>query len=85
MSKKRVSSVAVSSPHSLESLVRRKLLAQAEFTFSSLVVHRIPNGVCLEGVLQSADCGADVSKTALGVDGVSEVQNHLLVCESVAH
>ncbi len=74
-------SPAVSSqPHSIESGVRRELLANPGFSVSSLVVRRIPNGVCLEGVVHVHDKKADVGSVARQVMGVKEVQNHLLVC-----
>lgn len=67
-------------PHCIESGVRRELLANPGLSVSSLVVRRIPNGVCLEGVMQIHDDQADVDSIARQVIGVQEVQNHLLVC-----
>jgi osmotically-inducible protein OsmY len=66
--------------HSIESRVRRELVANPGFSVSSLVVRRIPNGVCLEGVVQVHDDTADVDSVVRQVLGVKEVQNHLLVC-----
>jgi hypothetical protein len=43
-----------------------------------LVIRRIPNGVCLEGVLES-EGDPDVSGVARSVAGVNEVLNHLVV------
>lgn len=66
--------------HSVESAVCRELLAESGASFDSLVVRRIPNGVCLEGVMH-ADVPADnVSSAARRVDGVVQVRNNLLVC-----
>ena len=67
-------------PHSVESGVRRRLLADPAFSVSSLVVRRIPNGVCLEGVVHVHVDKADVTAAARQVLGVKEVQNHLLIC-----
>ncbi len=66
--------------HLVESGVRRRLLADPAFSVSSLVVRRIPNGVCLEGVVHVHDDQADVDSVARQVLGVKEVQNHLLAC-----
>ena len=42
----------VEAPHRLEHAVQRHLLSHPELRFSTLVIRRIPNGVCLEGVLE---------------------------------
>lgn len=67
-----------SGAHSVERQVQRKLLANPSLRFSSLVVRRMPDGICLEGVL-TANEGADVCSLARQVEGVSRVLNHLLV------
>jgi hypothetical protein len=66
------------SPHRLEHAVQRRLLAHPELRFSSLVIRRIPNGVCLEGVVESSS-DLDVCNLAKTVAGVDEVLNHLVV------
>lgn len=66
------------SPHSLERQVQRKLLAQPQLQFSSLVVRRMPDGVCLEGVLESTD-GSDLCTLARQVEGVIRVLDHVMV------
>lgn len=76
----RCGSSVLGEEHSIESGVRRKLIAAPGFSVSSLVVRRIPNGVCLEGVVRVHDKQADVNSVARQVLGVKEVQNHLLVC-----
>jgi hypothetical protein len=45
---------------------------------ASLVIRRIPNGVCLEGVLES-DAAQDVCTLARSIAGVDEVLNHLVI------
>lgn len=70
--------------HSMESGVRRELIANPGFSVSSLVVRRIPNGVCLEGVVRVHDETADVISVARRVMGVEKVQNHLLVCSDAS-
>lgn len=69
-------------PHSMESRVCRQLMSQAGLSFSSLVVRRIPNGVCLEGILITDAPQEDVAAAARSVDGVIDVQNHLLVSQT---
>ena len=71
-------------PHAMEANVRRKLLSEVGLNFSSLVVRRIPNGVCLEGVLEVGDRDIDVTSMARLVAGVEEVQNHLLVRQNAS-
>jgi hypothetical protein len=70
--------VAPSRAHSIERQVQRKLLASPGLHFSSLVVRRMPDGICLEGVLTASD-GSDVCSVAQQVEGVTRVLNHLLV------
>jgi hypothetical protein len=43
----------VSIPHDVERQIQRQLLSHPELKFTSLCVHRTPNGVCLEGVRSS--------------------------------
>ena len=66
-------------PHRLEQEVQRKLLAHPRLKFSSLVIRRIENGVCLEGVLEADDDAPDVIGLAQKVAGVEEVLNHLVI------
>ena len=66
-------------PHALETLVHRELLADTRMDFSSLVIRRIPNGVCLQGVVEIDAPEIDVSGSALRVRGVANVQNRLVV------
>lgn len=67
------------SPHQVEQDVRRALLSHPAFHFSSLVVRRIADGVCLQGVLEADDDSPDVSSIAQRVNGVNCVLNHLLI------
>jgi osmotically-inducible protein OsmY len=65
-------------PHRLEHAVKRHLLSHPELRFSSLVIRRIPNGVCLEGVLEHS-ANLDICHLARSIAGVKEVLNHLVV------
>jgi osmotically-inducible protein OsmY len=72
----------LSSPHQIEEDVQRELLGHGGLHFSSLVVRRVPNGVCLEGVLETDDASeasSSVCGLARRVAGVQKVLNHLLV------
>ncbi len=73
-----LSSTSSFKTHSIERQVQRKLLAQPNLKFSSLVVRRIPRGVCLEGVLEMTD-DSDLCKLARQVEGVEQVLNRLVV------
>ncbi len=65
-------------PHRLERAVRRHLMSHPKLRFSTLVIRRIPNGVCLQGVLEES-VDLDVCSLARSVAGVNEVLNHLVV------
>ena len=67
------------SPHQVEQDVRRALLSQPNLHFSSLVVRRIADGVCLQGILQTDGETPDVCSIAQRVSGVNCVLNHLLI------
>lgn len=71
-------SPAVSSP-GVEANIRRQLLAEEGLTFSSLVVRRVADGICLEGVLEVDADNVDVAAAALRIIGDEPVQNHLVV------
>jgi osmotically-inducible protein OsmY len=63
----------------VEQEVQRELLAQPSLRFASLVVRRIDNGVCLQGVLESDDELPDVCHIARRVSGVRQVLNRLVI------
>jgi len=66
--------------HQLETDVRRALLSEEGLDIASLVVRRLNNGVCLEGVIRVNGDDVDVCKAVRRLKGVGEVVNHLLVC-----
>lgn len=66
-------------PHLIEREVRRSLLARPNLRFTSLVVRRIDNGVCLEGVVETDGERCDVDRLATQVAGVDDVLNRLVV------
>lgn len=68
-------------PHDVERQVRRALLAVEDLHFTSLVVRRMDDGVCLEGILE-VDAGTDspdVDRLAQQVAGVENVINRLFI------
>lgn len=65
-------------PHRLEQDVRNRLMAEPSLNFTSLVVRRVHDGLCLEGVLE-ADDSDDVSLLVRRVCGATPVLNHLVV------
>ncbi len=66
-------------PHELELKVRHELLSEGRLHFASLVVHRIADGVCLEGVVEAEEDAPDVTGVARRVEGVDRVINRLVV------
>lgn len=70
----------VDQPHDVEAEVQRVLLGTPDLDFTSLVVRRVPQGVCLEGVVHSTRPSKDVADLARTVKGVEVVINHLLMC-----
>lgn len=65
--------------HRFERTLREKLLSQPGMSFSSLVVRRMRDGVCLEGVMQVEDSSTDVCGLLKKLCGVQKVLNHLVV------
>ncbi len=65
------------SPHGFEQLVRFEL--ESRHSFASLVVRRIPGGICLQGVLDVDDDLPDVDSLARRVAGVDQVLNQLVM------
>ena len=65
-------------PHRLEQEVRNRLMAEPSLNFTSLVVRRVHDGLCLEGVLE-ADDSDDASTLVRRVCGATPVLNHLVV------
>lgn len=64
--------------HGVEHAIRRRLLEEPGLNFSSLVVRRIQNGICLEGIVETDEC-PDLREMVQSVSGVTEVLNHVMV------
>ena len=69
-----------SSAQQLESAVRRALNDSDGLDIGSLVVRRIPNGICLEGVIRVSSDDFDVCSGVREIEVVGEVVNNLVVC-----
>jgi BON domain len=67
--------------HLIEQGVRRELLSHEEWEFHSLVVHRMPDGVCLQGVLECDNPKTidEIVKVTRQIPGVSKVINQIVV------
>ena len=65
--------------HQLEQEVRNRLMAEPSLNFTSLVVRRVRSGLCLEGVLETDDSVAEVSRLVHQICGVTQVLDRLVV------
>lgn len=65
------------SSHHLEATIQRRL-ASENVQVEGLVVHRLPNGVCLEGFVDGPVSAAAVCRSLEELDEVGEVQNRLV-------
>lgn len=68
----------LNSPHSLEQQVLCQLKKSPGMRFRDLAVHRLPDGICLSGVVELDDDAADVCDVARRVRGVDRVVNRLI-------
>lgn len=68
------------STHELDAEIRRALCAENGVDIGGLVVRRLPNGVCLEGVIRVSSDDFDVCSAVREIEGVGEIVNHLVVC-----
>ena len=69
-------------PHAIETAVRNKLTCQKAMRVLKLAVHRVPGGVCLEGVMETDEDCQDVNEIVREIAGVEKVINHLLILPS---
>lgn len=78
------SSSVVPEPHSLERAIQHELLNHPDICFSSLVVRRFRDGICLQGVIEVEDEIPDVEALARDLSGLDRVMNHLVVRRQTA-
>ena len=65
-------------PHALECEIHRRLSTHPGLRLDSLVVHRTPSGVCLEGRVEMLEEEVDVRELLTDIDGIGEVINRLM-------
>lgn len=65
-------------PHELECRIQRSLQAHPRLRFSRLTVHQCPQGVCLEGSLETNDDGLDLCELVNEIAGVRAL-NHVVM------
>ena len=71
---------AVDDSHQIERTLRHRLLSHPGLSFSSLVVRRFSNGLCLQGTIEvDGSAPPDVCELAREVAGVEQVINQLVV------
>ena len=63
----------------LEPSVRGILADCRGFRIDRLVVRRTPEGLCLDGVIRTSMCSADIADLVRAATGVTEVLNRLVV------
>lgn len=67
--------------HDYERDIQRKLLEVPGLHFSSLVVRRLDNGVCVQGVLESSGPHIDVARMVRELTGIENVLDQVVVRE----
>jgi hypothetical protein len=70
-----------SATHDYERDIQRRLLETPGLHFSSLVIRRLDNGVCVQGVLETADPHIDVARLVRDISGVDRVIDQVVVRE----
>jgi hypothetical protein len=65
--------------HEIECEVQRRLLDEPGLHFSSLVIRRVNDGVCIQGVLETETGSPDLSRLARQVSGVKRVIDQVVV------
>lgn len=66
--------------HRVERRLHHHLTTHPEYQFSDLVVHRVPNGVCLEGRLHAGPGAPDLNEEVFRILGRCRVINHVVLC-----
>ena len=69
-------------PTELENAVRQKLASHPHVSISSLVVCEIPDGICLDGIIESTDDIPEVERLVRSVASVNRILNRLVGCQS---
>lgn len=69
-------------PHEVEFEVQRRLQQHPHITIHSLVVRRLPAGVCLEGRIEVSQDGLNLRELLRGIPGLVECVDHLVVSQT---
>ncbi|HVJ84642.1 MAG TPA: hypothetical protein VM452_03300 [Caulifigura sp.] len=69
------------SEHEYERDIQRRLLDAPGLHFSSLVVRRLDNGICVQGVLETSGPHLDLGRIVREISGVENVVNQVVVRE----
>jgi hypothetical protein len=72
------SPIATDPDHQLERTIQRILQDLPGVTFDSLVIRRIPSGVCLQGYAIIDDRDLDLGLIARAIDGVGDVLDRIV-------
>ncbi|MFN7768582.1 MAG: hypothetical protein ACK5UC_15380 [Planctomycetaceae bacterium] len=64
--------------HQLERTIQRVLQDLPGVIFDSLVIRRVPSGVCLQGYATIEDRDLDLGLIARGIDGVGDVIDRIV-------
>lgn len=64
--------------HQLERQIQRVLQDLPGVTFESLLIRRVPSGVCLQGYATFEDGDLDVGRIARGIDGVGNIVDRIV-------
>jgi len=70
--------------HRDEQRLHHYLMTHPDYEFSDLVVHRCPEGVCVEGRLHARPGAPDLATEIFRVLGRCKVFNHVVLCTECA-
>ncbi len=70
-----------SETHDYEREIQRRLLEMPGLHFTSLVVRRLENGICVQGVLETSGPHLDIGKIIRDLSGAENVVNQVLIRE----
>jgi len=70
--------------HDLEREVQRRLLEEPGLRFTSLVIRRLNDGVCIQGVLETDSDAPDLTTLAKQVAGVDRVIDQVVIHQAAA-
>lgn len=65
--------ISTNEPHELECRIQRALQSHPGLKFSRLTVHQCPQGVCLEGVLDSNEQDIDLCELVNELAGINAI------------